>query len=230
MAQPPSPLPGYPGRGSLSHGAVGKLEDVSRHARMGFEGDGIVYLIGPAVASLGSSEFLERIHDRTAGTPPPIDLDLEARVQRVVRTVISKGIVRVAHDATVGAGRGDELHGHRADAARRTPHQHVMAGPQDVRTMAEQHAVGGGERQRVAGALFPGEMLRALHQLARLHLAELGERAVRRLVAPDALAGGEHRIPAVALLVVAVVLVTVDDDLVADLPALHLGADRPDDA
>src|SRR6476469_6874547 len=72
-------------------------------------------------------------------------------------------------------------------------------------------------------------MLRAFHQLAGLHLAELRERAVRRLVAPDALAGGEHRIAAVALLVVAVVLVTVDDDLVADLPALHLGADRPDD-
>ena len=96
--------------------------------------------------------------------------------------------------------------------------------------MAEQHAIGGGERQRIGRALLPGEMLRALHQLARLHLAELGERAVRRLVAPDALAGGEHRIAAVALLVVAVVLVTVDDDLVADLPALHLGADRPDDA
>ena len=42
--------------------------------------------------------------------------------------------------------------------------------------------------------------------------------------------GREHRIAAVALLVVAVVLVAVDDDLVADLPALHLRADRPDDA
>ena len=40
----------------------------------------------------------------------------------------------------------------------------------------------------------------------------------------------EHRVAAVALLVVAVVLVAVDDDLVADLPALHLGADRIDDA
>src|SRR5262249_14047781 len=35
---------------------------------------------------------------------------------------------------------------------------------------------------------------------------------------------------AVAFLVVAVVLIAVDDDLVADLPALYLGADRPDDA
>jgi hypothetical protein len=67
-------------------------------------------------------------------------------------------------------------------------------------------------------------------QLAVLDAAELGERAVRRLVAPDALRRREHRIAAVALLVVAVVLVAVNDDLVADLPAFHLGADGPDDA
>ena len=134
------------------------------------------------------------------------------------------------HADGVGAGRRDELDRHRTEAARRAPHQHVVAGPQDVRAMAEQHAVRGGEGERVGGAFLPGEMRRALHELARLHLAELGERAVGRLVAPDALAGGEHRVAAVALLVVAVVLVTVDDDLVTDLPALHLGADRPDDA
>src|SRR6187200_1921865 len=73
-------------------------------------------------------------------------------------------------------------------------------------------------------------MLGTLEQLAVLHAAELRKGAVRRLVAPDALRGREHRIAAVALLVVAVVLIAVDDDLVADLPALHLGAHRPDDA
>ena len=134
------------------------------------------------------------------------------------------------HADGVGAGRGDQLDRHRAQAARRAPDQHVVAGPQDVRAMAEQHAIGGGEGERVGGALLPGEMQRALHELARLHLAELGERPIGRLVAPDALAGGEHRIAAVALLVVAIVLVTVDDDFVSDLPALHLGADRPDDS
>src|SRR5689334_7820214 len=73
-------------------------------------------------------------------------------------------------------------------------------------------------------------MTRALKQLAVLHAAELGEGAIRRLVAPDALARREHRIAAVALLVVAVVLIAVDDDLVANLPTLHLGADGPHDA
>ena len=99
-----------------------------------------------------------------------------------------------------------------------------------LRRVAEQHAVGGGQRQRVAGRLLPGQMLGTRHQLLRLHAAELRERAVRRLIAPDPLGRREHRIAAVALLVVAVVLIAVNDDLVADLPALHLGADRPDDA
>src|ERR671918_392205 len=68
------------------------------------------------------------------------------------------------------------------------------------------------------------------HQLARLHPAELGERAVGGFVAPDALARRQHRVAAVAFLVVAVVLVAVDHHLVADLPAPHLAADRPHDA
>src|SRR5690348_6393810 len=68
------------------------------------------------------------------------------------------------------------------------------------------------------------------HQLARLHPAELRERTVRRLVTPYALRGREQRIAAVAFLVVAVVLITVDDDLIADFPAPDFGADRPDHA
>jgi ferric-dicitrate binding protein FerR (iron transport regulator) len=96
--------------------------------------------------------------------------------------------------------------------------------------MAEQHAVGGGERQHVAGRFFPGQMRRLLHQLARLHPAELRERAIRRLVTPDALRRRKERVAAVTLLVVAVVLIAMDDDFVADFPAPHLWADRPDDA
>jgi hypothetical protein len=98
-----------------------------------------------------------------------------------------------------------------------------------MRVVAEQHPVGGGQRQRVAGAFFPGQVLGPRHQLLRLHAGELGERAVRRLVAPDPLGGREHRVAAVALLVVAVVLVAVDHDLVADLPVLDLVAHGPDD-
>ena len=125
---------------------------------------------------------------------------------------------------------GDQLDRHRAEAARCAPDQDVVARADDVRAMAEQHAIGGGKHQDVGGALFPGQMLGPLEQLAVLHAAELREGAIRRLVTPDALRGREHRITAVAFLVVAVVLVAVDDDLVAHLPALHLRSDRVDDA
>src|ERR1051326_7687754 len=110
------------------------------------------------------------------------------------------------------------------------PHQHVVAWLERVGRMTEQHAIGGRERKGVAGRLFPGEVPRLLHQLARLNPTELRERTVRRLVTPDALGGREQRIAAVALLVVPVVLVAMDDDLVAYFPAPHLAADRPHDA
>src|SRR5262245_49702535 len=96
--------------------------------------------------------------------------------------------------------------------------------------MPEQHAVRGCKTKRVAGSLFPGEMPRSFEQLTILHAAELSERPVGRLITPDALRDREHRIAAVAFLVVAVVLIAVDDDLVADRPAVDLRAHRPDDA
>ena len=137
----------------------------------------------------------------------------------------------IGNDADrIGAGGRAELHAENAEPAGSAPDEHIVAGLQAMRLVAEQHAIGGGQRQRIAGALLPGEMLGLLHQLAVLHPAELREGAVGRLVAPDALRSREHRIAAVAFLVVAVVLIAMDDDFVADFPALDLGADRPDDA
>ena len=143
--------------------------------------------------------------------------------------IIALRLVRDDADR-VGAGRGAELHAEHAQTARGAPDQHVVAGLQAVRLVTEQHAIGRREGERVGGAFFPGQVLGARHQLAVLHAAELAKRAVRRLVAPDALRGREHRVAAVTFLVVAVVLIAMDDDLVSDLPALHFGADRPDDA
>src|SRR5262249_31910950 len=83
------------------------------------------------------------------------------------------------HGDAVGARGGDELDRHRPQAARRAPDQHVVAGPEHMRAMAEEHPVGGGERQHVAAALFPCQVLRPLHELAPLDAGELSERAVR---------------------------------------------------
>ena len=96
--------------------------------------------------------------------------------------------------------------------------------------MAEQHAIGGGEGQDIAARFLPGQVPRAIHHLLRLDPSELREGAVRRLIAPDPLAGREHRVAAVAFLVVAVGLIAVDHDFVADFPALDLGAHLPNDS
>jgi hypothetical protein len=58
----------------------------------------------------------------------------------------------------------------------------------------------------------------------------LRKRAVRRLVAPDALRRRQQWVAAVAVFVVAVVLIAVHDHFIADVPALDLGADGPDHA
>src|SRR5215472_4641669 len=96
-----------------------------------------------------------------------------------------------------------------------------------MRPVAEEHAIGRGKSQRVTGGLFPSEVLRPLHELAVLHARELRKGSVRRLVAPDALRRREHRIAAIALFVVTVVLIAMDNDFVADLPARNLRSNRP---
>ncbi len=83
-------------------GAVGVLDDVSLHTGSAFEPHGTVYLIGPTASSLGGSEYLSRVHGKTAGTPPQLDLDLEWRVQDVTRKAIRARMVTAAHDCSEG--------------------------------------------------------------------------------------------------------------------------------
>ena len=88
-------------------GALGLLEDVTRHATQGFkgEGDAVVLLgVGEVVgkpSNLGGSEFLEVVHRKVAGQPT-IDLELEMRVQELCRRTIQEGLASSAHDCSDG--------------------------------------------------------------------------------------------------------------------------------
>ena len=88
-------------------GALGLLEDVSRHCGAGFrnEGDVILLLGAPSLesdaATLAGSEALEALHGIVGGRPA-LDMDLEARVQRVVRDAIRRGLLSSAHDCSDG--------------------------------------------------------------------------------------------------------------------------------
>lgn len=85
---------------------AGLIEDWRNIARIGFTGEGDVILLigGPDEwgAQLGQSIFLEHIHGRREGAPPPVDLAAEKRNGDFVRTLITGGIARTVHDCSDG--------------------------------------------------------------------------------------------------------------------------------
>ena len=88
-------------------GALGLLEDVSRHCGIGFQGAGdAVVLLGSSslrgeASSLAGSEYLELVHGLVAGQPA-LDLTQEASLQKACLRLVSDGVVRSAHDCSDG--------------------------------------------------------------------------------------------------------------------------------
>jgi len=88
-------------------GALGLLEDVTRHCTHTFkqEGDQVILLgvseIEGDPQDLAGSEYLELFYSKVAGRPR-IDLALERRVQELCRRAISQGLVSSAHDCSEG--------------------------------------------------------------------------------------------------------------------------------
>ena len=88
-------------------GGLGLMEDASRHCTAAFKdaGDAVLLIgareVGAEPESLGGSSFLEVVHGRVAGLPA-IDLEFEARVQRLCRRAIEQGLLKSAHDSADG--------------------------------------------------------------------------------------------------------------------------------
>jgi phosphoribosylformylglycinamidine synthase subunit PurL len=82
-------------------GAVGLLEDVAQSRRMAWGADETILLLGPLPATLGGSEYLATIHGKVAGAPPALDLDYEARLQRLLAFPVGTSW-RAAHDTSEG--------------------------------------------------------------------------------------------------------------------------------
>ncbi|MBW6464624.1 MAG: phosphoribosylformylglycinamidine synthase subunit PurL [Firmicutes bacterium] len=84
-------------------GAVGLLEDYRQQGRSYFSGEGdVICLIGSGELSLGGSQYLKTIHEKTAGKPAGIDLQLEKVLQSFLRSLISKKLINSAHDLSDG--------------------------------------------------------------------------------------------------------------------------------
>lgn len=88
-------------------GAVGLLEEVTKHVNIAFrqEGDDVVLLgsetLDQPISSLAGSEYLELYHNHVAGAPA-INLDFERRLQECCRRAIKYGILTSAHDCSDG--------------------------------------------------------------------------------------------------------------------------------
>ncbi len=84
-------------------GMIGKLESIQERTTPAFRQDGdSIALLGPQTDHCGGSEYLACVHGQVTGQAPPIDLDVEARVQSVCRQLVRQGLVNSAHDCSQG--------------------------------------------------------------------------------------------------------------------------------
>jgi len=84
-------------------GVVGLIEDAARICGRACPApDLAIVLLGPQVAELGGSEYLQVMHGLVCGRPAPVDLAVERAVQRTVVRGIREGLIRSAHDCSDG--------------------------------------------------------------------------------------------------------------------------------
>ena len=84
-------------------GIVGVLEDVSVAIDLAFKKqDDVIILVGETTDELGGSEYLKVLHNKIAGNPPQVDLELELAVQNAVRECVQKRLLASTHDCSEG--------------------------------------------------------------------------------------------------------------------------------
>ena len=84
-------------------GMVGLLRDVNRRVPSHFRQTGDrVLLLGETRGHLGGSSYWEVVHRFVGGPPPPVDLDRELRLQRLLVAAAGAGLLSSAHDCSDG--------------------------------------------------------------------------------------------------------------------------------
>ncbi len=87
-------------------GGVGLIEDVSKIATLkGAQPGDMLVLVGETKGHLGASLYARVIlglDGAAAGSPPPVDLDIEKRNAAFVRKLIHDGLVHAVHDVSDG--------------------------------------------------------------------------------------------------------------------------------
>ncbi len=84
-------------------GAVGLLDDVSKHMTLGLKAPGSsLLLIGETKGWLGASLYLREVCGQEIGAPPPVALHRERRKGELVRQLIQDGLLLACHDISDG--------------------------------------------------------------------------------------------------------------------------------
>jgi len=83
--------------------AVGRVEDISRHATTGMKGRGnALLLVGERHGELGASAFLREVAGSRGVTPPMVRVEEERAMMSGVTDAISAGLVLSCHDISDG--------------------------------------------------------------------------------------------------------------------------------
>ncbi len=84
-------------------GMLGVLENKNHRMSLNFKNAGdSIFLIGESVNDISSSEYLYSFHGIKTSPAPHFDLDVEYKVQQVVKNLIRKGLIESAHDVSDG--------------------------------------------------------------------------------------------------------------------------------
>ncbi|MBV9875139.1 MAG: phosphoribosylformylglycinamidine synthase subunit PurL [Verrucomicrobia bacterium] len=84
-------------------GMIGLIEDERWITRQYFRNEGdVIFLIGAIGDEIGGSLYLKTVFGKKAGLPPRLNFDRELAVQKFIRALIRKGVVKSAHDCSEG--------------------------------------------------------------------------------------------------------------------------------
>jgi len=84
-------------------GMLGILDDYRLLVRGGFPADGLaIYALGATRPELGGSEYAEVVLGKVCGRPPVVDLDVEARLHRLLAASSRAHVLASSHDCSDG--------------------------------------------------------------------------------------------------------------------------------
>jgi phosphoribosylformylglycinamidine synthase len=82
---------------------LGLVEDLKHVTTSYFKNEAdLIYVLGEDKEELGGSEYLKVIHKKVEGDSPQIDLPVEKKLQDTVLELISKNLIKSAHDISEG--------------------------------------------------------------------------------------------------------------------------------